>query len=248
MKTTFLLLFMCMISMLAFAQSDSEASPSDLVTLTPATWDFGDAPVQFPAEAIFTLTNNRSNNITIYGIVASPTPPFSVLAVSGPTDCKAILPANSKCTIKVQFLADEKGQKMGTLTVTDSAPDSPQTATLKGHAIADVTLTPGSASFIALVGYSSAPQQFTLMNEQPITLHISSISATYPFSVTSDTCDGSLKAYQSCTISVVFHAYEQGTVGGTLNVITDARDGGPPPASLEGTGIICNPRLCQPPN
>ncbi len=271
MKKLSLLLLVCMVSMLAFAQSDSPspddssgggpirqvfsqdpASGNDLTpgrtTLTPGSWNYGEVAVEYPGEAIFTLTNNSSNDITIYSIKASPTPPFKVIPAAGPTYCGVLLKSGSHCLIAVQFLAKEPGLKTGTLTVTDSADDSPQTANLSGTAIPDVTLTPSSCNFGGVfVGYSGYCT-VTLTNNAPTTLHISSVEAdpNPPFSANNG-CGKSVAAYQSCYITVVFTPDRLGEATGTLTVTDDSLDNSPASLGLSGYGVLCNPKFCQPP-
>ena len=224
MKKLSLLLLVCMVAMLAFAQTDSPSPddstgsgpirhmfsqgltpddnelPPGVVSLTPSSWNFGPVPLEFPGEAIFTLNNNSPNDITIYSIVATPTPPFSVIPANGPTYCGAFLKSQQSCVIKVQFLPHGTGLKLGTLTVTDSANDSPQTASLTGTGIHDVTLTPTICNFPDTFVFHTSLCPITLTNNMPITLHISSVNAdpNPPFSA-GNGCEKSVPAYHSCS-------------------------------------------------
>jgi hypothetical protein len=74
-----------------------------------------------------TLTNNGNATMNIKGL-PSTAPPFSVQS----TTCEATLAAKADCTISVTFDPTSKGAQTGTLSVTDDAPDSPQTVNLKG--------------------------------------------------------------------------------------------------------------------
>lgn len=254
MKKLSLLFILCMVSMLAFAQSDSPVDslgggpkelasdnnpatcPGDDLSLTPQIWRFGEAALGFPSYGGFTLCNGRSNSVTIFSITASPKPPFSVFG----TSCGGILVSGGSCTITVEFKPQSLGDFNGTLTVQCSAPGCPKSSTLTGSGKVDVTLTPSSASFAALVGYESSPQQFTLTSNEPVVLPITDVGVSYPFVVTSNSCGGSLPPNGHCDIGVAFHAYELGTVDGTLSVSDSAPVGSPQTSSLEGTGY-CNP-------
>jgi len=252
MKKLSLLFLMCMVSMLAFAQADPDDNelPPGVVSLAPTSWNFGQQALEYPAEAIFTLTNNSSNDITIYSMIAADNPPFSVLPASSPKYCSTFLKAQSSCKIVVQFLPHGTGLHLGTLTVTDSANDSPQTAKLTGSGIHDVTLSPSPCNFpITYLGYSS-DCVVTLLNNMPTTLHISGVGAdpNPPFSAVNG-CGKSVPAYQSCSITAIFKPNEFGPVSGTLTVNDDSLDqNGQQSDTLNGVGLLCDPKFCQPQN
>jgi len=95
--------------------------------LTPATATYATQHVGTTSAAkVFTLTNNLS--VTLTTIVVSTTGDF---AVSSKT-CTATLAAHGTCTISVVFKPTAIGLRTGSLKVTDSAPNSPQTSTLSG--------------------------------------------------------------------------------------------------------------------
>jgi hypothetical protein len=74
----------------------------------------------------FTLTNNQA--VALTGIAISTTGDFAVSA----TTCGSSLAAKGKCTIDVTFTPMQTGTRTGQLSVSDSASNSPQTATLTG--------------------------------------------------------------------------------------------------------------------
>jgi len=74
----------------------------------------------------FKLKNNLSTTLT--AISYSTTGPFSVST----TTCGTTLKSNASCTISVTFSPTATGPATGTLNVSDSANNSPQTATLSG--------------------------------------------------------------------------------------------------------------------
>jgi uncharacterized repeat protein (TIGR03803 family) len=96
-------------------------------TLTPSSHIFKETKVGDTSAAYkFTLKNNL--NTTLTGISHSTTGPFSVST----TTCGTTLDSKKSCTISVAFSPTETGTATGTLTVKDSANDSPQTASLTG--------------------------------------------------------------------------------------------------------------------
>lgn len=135
MKTLSLLFILCMVSMLTFAQIQSpnylgsgfDQAPPGVVTLDPATWNYGQVAVDFPYDKVFTLTNNTNHSITITGLLADPRPPFSVVG----TTCQITLRPGDSCSITVQVDAESGGQKSGTLTVDCTGADGcPLTSSL----------------------------------------------------------------------------------------------------------------------
>jgi hypothetical protein len=157
-------------------------------------------------------------------------------------NCPATLNVGSKCTVSVTFTPSIIGAESATLDVNDNAANSPQTVALTGIGEVPVKLTPASANFGNVPqATASASKNFTLKNNQSSALSISSIRFTGAnpgdFSET-DTCDGSLAAKSSCTISVTFTPSLIGAESATLNVKSNA----PAPyntvaSSLIGTGI-----------
>jgi hypothetical protein len=97
------------------------------VTLTPASFTFTNTKVGKTGVArTFTLKNNLTTTLT--GILYSTAAPF---AVSSST-CGTTLNSKASCTINVTFSPASEQTFTGTLTVTDSANNSPQTSSLTG--------------------------------------------------------------------------------------------------------------------
>jgi hypothetical protein len=95
--------------------------------LTPATYTFPKTTVGTTSAAhTFTLKNNLPTMLT--GISFSTAAPFAVST----STCGTTLDTKKSCTISVTFSPTATGKATGTLTVDDSANDSPQTASLSG--------------------------------------------------------------------------------------------------------------------
>jgi hypothetical protein len=109
--------------------------------------------LQFPAtgvgfsvsSTVVTLTNNTSLPLTIAGKVTSGD--FAVLA-EGDT-CGNILAANNACTLQVAFTPTASGPRKGTLTVTDSSPNSPHVIQLSGTGV-NFTLDPNGDTTVTI--------------------------------------------------------------------------------------------------
>ncbi len=96
-------------------------------TLTPASFTFPKTKVGDTSTGHkFTLKNNLSTTLT--GISYSTAAPFAILS----STCGTTLNSNATCAIVVTFSPTETGTATGTLTVSDSANNTPQTASLAG--------------------------------------------------------------------------------------------------------------------
>lgn len=99
-----------------------------------------------------------------------------------------------------------------------------------------VTLSPTSLAFSkTVVGETSAGKTVTLKNSGNATLDISSIAASSNFAISSKTCQSSLGAGSSCTVSVTFTPTQIGSLTGTLT-FTDNAPNSPQTVALSGTG------------
>ncbi|HEY6273059.1 MAG TPA: choice-of-anchor D domain-containing protein [Terriglobales bacterium] len=97
------------------------------VTLTPTSVAFGsEARGSTSASHTLTLANGSSSTLTISSITLSNS------SFEGTTTCGSSLAAGATCTITLEFRPRTTGTITGTLTVTDNASNSPQTASLSG--------------------------------------------------------------------------------------------------------------------
>ena len=87
-----------------------------------------------------------------------------------------------------------------------------------------------------LEGTRSAAQLVTLTNSGPVTLTISSITASGDF-LQKNNCGSSLPAGESCTIKVAFKPSAKGVRTGTVTITDDAADS-PQTIALTGTGTV----------
>jgi phospholipase C len=98
------------------------------ITLSPTTLTFGSQQVGTTSAAqTITASNNKPFKITVN----------SIAVTSGFTQtntCGKTIAANGSCTISISFAPTMTGTINGTLTITDSALNSPQTAALTGTA------------------------------------------------------------------------------------------------------------------
>jgi hypothetical protein len=146
-----------------------------------------------------TLTNRQGVALTFTSIAAT-----GAFAVASNT-CGSSIAAGASCTVGVTFTPITVGAATGTLTFTDSSPDSPQSVTLTGTGNAPVTLSATSLNLGSVtVGKTSSARTVTLTNHLATALAVSSVVASTGFAVASNTCGSSVAAGANCTIGVTF--------------------------------------------
>jgi len=215
-------------------------SPSALAqtTLAPAELSFGNEAVGVAsAPRTATLSNTQTVPLMIFGVsIGGGTTPgdfdFSSTCPLAPNT----LGPGKRCTITVTFTPLDLGGSTATLTVTQSASTSPQSVSLTGNGIPQVTVSSASLMFSSIfVGTTSASKIVTLTNNLKTELSVFSAAASGEFTVTSNTCGSGVSAGMKCTIGVSFTPTVLGLQQGTLTIDFSAR-GGPVHVALSGTG------------
>ena len=202
---------------------------------------FAPTSLSFPTTALgstsavqtATFTNEQATSLSISSI--STTAGFTQT-----NDCPSTLAAGASCNFSVTFAPVSTGNVSGTATVNYGSGTIvlylSGTATGSGGG-GTVSVSPKLYSFPdQAVGASSTPVNITLINNQSVSLAISSIQANSPFSET-DNCGTSLGAGKNCTISVSFAPTTTGFFSSNLT-ITDNGAGSPRTVALSGNGVI----------
>ena len=200
--------------------------------LSPTSLSFGDQAVGTTSvPQTVTMTNTGTATLTIGSITTT-----ANFAISS-TTCGEALLMGTNCSVSVTFTPSALGLVAGTLTFTDDASNSPQTASLAGTGTAVlVTLFPGNVTFPKQeIGTTSVLKTFTLTNHGPQLTGIA-ISAMGDFAVSDTTCTTSLPPNGHCNIDVTFAPAEVGLRPGQL-IVNDSASDSPQTASLDGTGI-----------
>ncbi|MET0050691.1 MAG: autotransporter domain-containing protein [Candidatus Thiodiazotropha sp.] len=200
-------------------------------TVSPTSAAFGDVVVNTTSTPVtVTFTNeNTGANIEIDSITA--TAPFSVTHDCPLISSNQLLAPTASCTITVVYSPTAIGNDSGTLTILGAdrsvvfgsgyLPIN-EVLDLSGTAI-DLQL--GELSFqsngvdfgAVLPGTSATPVPVTLINTGNSTASISTLSATAPFTQTSN-CPGFLEPNQSCTVQVSVDSSTLGDISGALSV------------------------------
>jgi hypothetical protein len=202
------------------------------LSISPATLTFSPQPVgtTSPAQAV-TLTNNQKTALSITSIGA--TGDFAET-----NNCPPTLNVGAACTISVTFTPLGAGSRAGTITLSDSAADSPQIVPLTGSGITQgVGLSTSSLTFSTqIVGTASAAQTVILSNTGSAPLSISNIVVSGDFAETNN-CGSGLPAGGTCTLSVTFRPRTKGTETGSITIF-DNGGSGSQGVSLTGTGTV----------
>jgi hypothetical protein len=109
------------------------------VNLNPTSLSFGDQPVgSTSSPRAVTLTNNSGStlNFTSIGFIGASSGDFSQT-----NTCGSSIPNNNNCTINVTFAPSVEGARAATLTIVDSASNSPQTLAVSGNGTAPPVIT-----------------------------------------------------------------------------------------------------------
>jgi hypothetical protein len=214
----------------------ASATPAPAVSFTPTSLTFGAQTIgTTSATQSILLTNTGNAALTISGIAVSGADPGDFQQTNG---CGSSLAAGANCSIVVSFTPSLSGERSATISVSDNATGSSQTAGLSGTGAASAptaSLAPTSLTFASqALGTTSASQGITLTNSGNATLNISSIAASGDFAQTNN-CGSSLTASAHCAVNVTFTPTAGGSRTGTLRVTDDA-GGSPQSATLTGTG------------
>jgi hypothetical protein len=189
--------------------------PPPAVTLSPAQLGFAAqllGTISSPLNV--TLTNTGVGSLNIASIAATAN-------FSETNNCPLSVPPNGQCVINVTFRPSSRGTYSGTITITDNAPNGPQTLPLTGVGTA-VTLLPSSLDFgNQPVGTTSQPKTITLTNHGSVAVNIFGVVLTGTsrgaFAQT-NTCGTSVPAGGSCIVSVTFTPENKGPKSADVGV------------------------------
>ena len=212
------------------------------VSLTPVSLAFGSQQVgTSSAVQKITLQNTGTGPLYLSSIVVGGTNPQDYSESDNcPTGSGGLNPSAS-CVLSVTFTPTASGSRVATITVTDNAKNSPQTAYLNGNGTNfTVTLTPASMTFgNQVVGTQSTAKTATLTNKGTTTLNITTVGFAGNNGgdfLQTNTCGKSVPPSGTCTISVTFAPLGTGTRTATLQV-NDNGYQSPQSVSITGTAV-----------
>jgi len=215
-------------SVARFIHLDAKNNPPLPVTLAPSSIFMPNTVIGTrSASDTASFTNNQKVPLS-----------FSNIAVSGDffetNTCSSPISAGTSCTFTITFTPTATGLRSGTITITDSATDSPQVLSLAGNGVGAATTSVTSHNFYKIAVGTSAWYRLYLLNNQTVPLNISSISATGAYSQTNH-CVSPLAGGQYCDITVTFAPTAVGQISGLLTITDDAKNS-PQTVTLTGTG------------
>ena len=199
------------------------------------------AGLVFPAQSL----NTTSGSQTIIVTNGDNAQTISGIAISGAnagdfaetTTCGSGLAVGATCTITVTFTPQVAGLRKASLTITDSAPGSPQVVNLSGST-STVTLSASSLSFgNQPIGATSVPQAITATNSGTTPLIISSITGSGDFAETDDCTKAPLQPGTNCVIEVTYTPSAPVASIGAIT-LTDNGSGSPQEVLVTGTGVL----------
>ena len=203
------------------------------VVLSNPSLNFGNQQVGVKSTALVeTLTNDQSVPLNITSITTSGD-------FSETNTCGSQVAAEGTCTIDVYFTPSTTGTRTGTLTITDDAKSSPQTASLSGTGVSSaISASPTTLAFgNEVLNVPSSGQTVTVTNTGFVNATVNSVAASGSFAET-DNCSGvTLTPNQTCTITVTFSPAVTGNITGAIT-INDTAQGAPHIVTLSGTGQL----------
>jgi hypothetical protein len=158
----------------------------------------------------------------------------------GSTTCGATLNGGASCTAQVVFTPAGTGAISASLSVSSSTLGAtPVSIALNGSAQISSGLGGNPAQIIfptVGVWQSSSAQPVTITNSSSYAIGSLTLAVTGPFSLSQNTCTGSLAASANCTAAVVFQPVAGGTASGALTVSSSAV-ASPANVALSGVGF-----------
>jgi len=204
---------------------------SPVVSLNPTALTFASAPIN-SSSAAQTVTIGNTGNATLNISGIQTTGDFAQT-----NNCPPALGFGSSCQFQITFTPTAGGSRTGVLTLTDDAPDSPQTVSLSGSGFVTTgTVSPASLSFgNQNLNSSSAAQTITVTNSGGNVMTVFGVLTSGDFSQTNN-CSSLPANGGTCSIRVTFTPTTSGSRTGNL-VISDNAQGNPHSVTLTGMGI-----------
>jgi hypothetical protein len=225
--------------------SDATDSPLDIsltgtgaqagLSVSPATWSFGNTAVGHTTSESVKLTNTGTSNVVI-NLATVNGNAFGMSGLSLPRT----LPAGQSMTFTAQFAPNAAGAAQGSISFTDNAPNSPQTLMLSGMGVAGTAAldaSPSSISFGNVTVGSTGSSPVTLTNSGSSTITISQINISGAgVSIAGLATPSTLIAGQSTTFTARFSPASAAALVGSISVVSNASNS-PLAIAVTGAGV-----------
>lgn len=206
--------------------------------ITPGTAVLSTALVSFGSQTSGTSSGAQTVTLTNSGATA-----LSITSIKPSTgfsendNCGTSVAAGSSCNINVAFAPAATGTISGTLTISDSAPGSPQTVSLAGVGVSGLSLSPATLGFgSALVGSTTAQQTVNVTNTGTTSLTPATPQLAGAFTLSNNLCTSALAPGATCQVMVAFAPAALGASTGSIT-LTDTGDVVTASATLSGRGV-----------
>ena len=181
--------------------------PPGAFSVTPTSLTFtNQQPGVASTPQTLTISNNGASPVANVGFqfTGAAASSYSVLT----TTCGALLNNGSSCTAQIVFTPSATGSIAATLVVSSSTTGVASVSVPlngSGQLTTGLATNPSQLTFpVISAGLSSAAQSVTVTNSSSYAIGSVSLAASTPFSITQNTCTGSLAAGANCTAAVVF--------------------------------------------
>jgi len=217
-----------------YLASNNKLNIYGLLMFVPGNLTFASQNVgtNSPAQSV-TLTNPFPASMSISSITT--TGQFGNLSGTC-MNPGVVLAPGTNCTISVQFQPQTSGTLKGSVNVSVAGTPTPYSVPLTGTGTGTPPLIVSPTSLnlgTVVVGQTSAPQNVTVSSSGSNSVTFSSVTASAPFSVSSNSCVGILAAPVQCSVGVTLTPTAGAAQSGTLNI---ASDSGSPSVKLTGSG------------
>jgi len=201
------------------------------------------APVSLAPSNVFlpnTVVNTTSTSTATVQMTNNLTVPLTISSIANAGDflqtnnCKSPIAAGATCNFTISFKPIALGLRTGTITITDSATNSPQVINLAGNSVLAASTSATNHYYGKVAVGTTVKFTFYLFNNQLVPLNISSIAVTGNFAQTNH-CVSPLGAGKACDIGVTFTPSAIGTYTGQVT-ITDGANNSPQIVTLSGVG------------
>jgi len=211
--------------------------------LQPAALGVSPPSLSFNSQTVGQASAPQAVTVTNTGGATAANVGFQITGLSatsfsmGTNTCGATLASGANCSVQIIFTPAAAGGSSASLVVSSSTSGvAAVTVSLTGGGLAPAGLnvTPAQISFpVTLAGQSSlAPTPVTLTNTGQSPTNALNLSATPPFGLVLNTCQGTtLAAGGSCTVWVNFTPQVNGNYTGTMTVQSPSAS-----VALSGTG------------
>lgn len=206
------------------------------ISVVPTSVAFGSVAVGSSTSQTMSIQNSGTAPLSVTQATAS----SAGFAVSGLT-LPLTVAAGGSASFTVSFTPTSASNFSASLALVSNAPGSPTSVALTGTGLAQslqLSASPTSLSFgNETVGSTSSSQTVTISNTGNSTVSVTQITASSAaFSISGITLPISLSAGQSTSFAVVFAPTSQGSLTGSISIVSTASNS-PTTVALSGTGV-----------